>query len=157
MSLAFGLFRSLRCLLLPIVRPRCDDGDMPSRADDWMRQALRDLAHAHDTPGDGVYEWAAFAAQQAAEKAVKALFQSLGGEARGHSITQLLAALPPAMRPSAAAIEEAKELERHYIGPRYPNSYPEGAPGDFYTVAEARRAIAAAERIIEHCQRHLVR
>ena len=104
-----------------------------------------------------MYEWAAFAAQQAAEKAVKALFQSLGGEARGHSVTQLLAALPSAVRPSDDAIEAAKELERHYIGPRYPNSYPEGAPGDFYTAAEAQRAIAAAERVVEHCQRHLVR
>jgi HEPN domain-containing protein len=122
-----------------------------------MRQALRDLAHARDTLEDGVYEWAAFAAQQAAEKAVKALFQALGGEARGHSVSQLLAALPGAARPSDDAIEEAKELERHYIGPRYPNSYPEGAPGDFYTAAEARRAIAAADRIVEHCQRHLVR
>ena len=130
---------------------------MPSRADDWLRQALRDLAHARDTLEDGVYEWAAFAAQQAAEKAVKALFQSLGAEARGHSVTQLLASLPPAVRPSEAAIEDAKELERHYIGPRYPNSYPEGAPGDFYTAVEAQRAIAAAERVIEHCQRHLVR
>jgi HEPN domain-containing protein len=88
---------------------------------------------------------------------VKALFQALGGEARGHSISQLLAALPPAARPAEAAIEDAKELERHYIGPRYPNSYPEGAPGDFYTAAEAQRAITAAERVIEHCQRHLVR
>ena len=93
----------------------------------------------------------------AAEKAVKALFQSLGAEARGHSITQLLASLPPAVRPPETAIEDAKELERHYIGPRYPNSYPEGAPGDFYTEAEAQRAIATAERVIEHCQRHLVR
>lgn len=130
---------------------------MPSRADDWLRQALRDLAHARNTLGDGVYEWAAFAAQQAAEKAVKGLFQSLGAEARGHSISQLLASLPPAVRPTEAAIEDAKELERHYIGPRYPNSYPEGTPGDFYTATEAQRAIAAAERIIEHCQRHLVR
>ena len=89
-------------------------------------------------------------------KAIKALFQSLGGEARGHSITQLLASLPAAVRPSENAIEDAKELERHYIGPQYPNSYPEGATGDFYTAADAQRAIAAAERVIEHCQRHLV-
>jgi HEPN domain-containing protein len=88
---------------------------------------------------------------------VKGLFQSLGGEARGHSVSQLLAVLPPTVRPSEAVIEEAKELDRHYIGPRYPNSYPTGAPGDFYTAAEAERAVAAAERIVEHCQRHLVR
>jgi HEPN domain-containing protein len=130
---------------------------MPSRAEDWLRQALRDLDHARNTIGDGVYEWAAFAAQQAAEKAVKALFQSLGADARGHSVSQLLSTLPQTVAPSADVIEDAKDLDRHDIGPRYPNSYPEGAPGDFYTAAEARRAIAAAERIVEHCQRHLVR
>jgi HEPN domain-containing protein len=121
---------------------------MPSRADDWLRQARRDLAHARNTFDDGVYVWAAFAAQQAAEKAVNALVQSLGGEARGHSISQLLASLPPEARPAEAAIEDAKELERPYI---------EGAPGDFYTATEAQRAIVAAERVVEHCQRHLVR
>jgi HEPN domain-containing protein len=93
----------------------------------------------------------------ASEKAVKALFQSLGAEARGHSVSQLLASLPRAVKPADEAIEEAKELHRHYIGPRYPSSYPEGAPGDFYTAAEAQRAVTAAERVIEHCQRHLVR
>jgi HEPN domain-containing protein len=89
---------------------------------------VRDLDHARNTLADGVYEWAAFAAQQAAEKAVKALFQSLGGEARGHSVTQLLAVLPPPVRPSDDAIEAAKELERHYIGPRYPTCFPTPEP-----------------------------
>jgi HEPN domain-containing protein len=72
---------------------------MASRADDWLRQARRDLAHAQDTLTDGVFEWAAFAAQQGAGKGVKALFQHLGAEARGHSVTQLLGAMPPAVRP----------------------------------------------------------
>ena len=59
---------------------------MPSRADDWLWQALRDLDHARDTFEDRS---------------------------------------------------------------RYPNSYPEGTPGDFYTTADAQRAIAAAERVVE--------
>lgn len=128
----------------------------PSRAEDWLRQAQRDLEHARDTLADGTFEWAAFAAQQSAEKAVKALFQRLGGEARGHSVSQLLAALPQAAPVPRDLIELAKELDKHYIGPRYPNSYPEGAPLDFYTQAEARRAVDAAERIVEHCQRQLL-
>lgn len=103
------------------------------------------------------YEWAAFAAHQAAEKAVKAVFQSLGAEARGHSITQLLSALPNGVRPGEALVEAAKDLERHYIAPRYPNSYPGGAPMDFYTEAEAQRAIETAGRIVEHCQGHVLR
>jgi HEPN domain-containing protein len=130
---------------------------MGSRAHDWFRQAERDLVQARSSLEGGLYEWAAFAAHQCAEKAVKAVYQSLGGEARGHSATQLLAALPAGARPPEALIEVAKELEKHYIGPRYPNSYPHGAPMDFYTHAEAGRAIDVAERILEHCRRHVLR
>jgi HEPN domain-containing protein len=130
---------------------------MASRAQDWLRQAERDLQHARDTLDRGVFEWAAFAAQQAAEKAVKALYQGLGAEARGHAVTQLLAALPKAVRATDDLIETAKELDKHYIGPRYPNSYPEGAPMDFYTQAEAQRAVEGARRIIEHCKGHVLR
>jgi len=130
---------------------------MASRADDWLRQAERDFVQARSSLGGGLYEWAAFAAQQCAEKAVKAVYQRLGGEARGHSVTQLLAALPAGVRPEEALVEVAKELEKHYIGPRYPNSYPEGAPMDFYTRAEAERALDAAERILEHCRHHVLR
>lgn len=128
-----------------------------SRADDWLRQARRDLQHARDALDRGTFEWAAFAAQQAAEKAVKALYQHLGAEARGHSVTQLLAALPSGARPTDELIDVAKELDKHYLTPRYPNAYPGGAPMDFYTRAEAQRAVQGAERILEHCQRHLLR
>ena|SRR3990170_790785 len=130
---------------------------MASRAEDWLRQAERDLQHARETLERGVFEWAAFAAQQAAEKAVKALYQRLGAEARGHAVTQLLAALPMSVRPPGDLVETAKELDKHYIGPRYPNSYPEGAPMDFYTRAEAERAVEGARCIIEHCKRHVLR
>ena len=130
---------------------------MTSRAHDWFRQATRDLEHARDALEHGTFEWAAFAAQQGAEKAVKALYQRLGAEARGHSVTQLLSALPAGARPAEDLVERAKDLDKHYIAPRYPNSYPEGAPMDFYTRAEALRAIESAERIIEHCKDHLFR
>jgi HEPN domain-containing protein len=130
---------------------------MASRAEDWFRQALRDLQLARDALESSTFEWAAFAAHQAAEKAVKALYQRLGAEARGHSVTQLLAGLPPSVRPAAELLETAKGLEKHYIAPRYPNSYPEGAPMDFYTRAEAQRAIDDAERVIEHCKHHVFR
>lgn len=106
---------------------------------------------------DETFEWAAFASHQAAEKAAKAVYQKLGAEARGHSVTQLLSSLPASVRPSEALIEIAKELDRHYITPRYPNSYPEGAPMDFYTRAEAQRAIQGAERVLGHCKDHVLR
>lgn len=46
---------------------------MGARYEDWMRQARRDLRHARNSLESEDYEWACFAAQQAAEKAVKAL------------------------------------------------------------------------------------
>jgi len=46
---------------------------MPNRARDWFNQAIRDLEQAEDSRRWGRHEWACFAAQQAAEKAVKAL------------------------------------------------------------------------------------
>jgi HEPN domain-containing protein len=47
---------------------------MPRRYEDWFRQAQRDINHARNALEDGDYDWACFAAQQAAEKAVEALF-----------------------------------------------------------------------------------
>lgn len=41
------------------------------RHEDWMRQACRDLKHAEHALEDADYEGACFAAQQAAEKAIK--------------------------------------------------------------------------------------
>ncbi len=51
---------------------------MPERSADGMRQARRDLAMAKQARESGFYEWSCFIAQQAAEKAVKAVYQSKG-------------------------------------------------------------------------------
>ena len=58
-----------------------------------MDQAHRDLEHARVSIDSGHFEWACFAAQQAAEKAVKAVYEQLGGVAWGHSVTELLQGL----------------------------------------------------------------
>jgi len=50
---------------------------MVMRVRDWMRQAEKDLGHARRSLDGGDYEWACFSAQQAAEKAVKALYESI--------------------------------------------------------------------------------
>ena len=125
---------------------------MVSRADDWMRQAIRDLEHARKSIEMGDYEWACFAAQQAGEKAVKALYQELGVEVWSQSISRMLLQLPIEYKPSEDLIDKAKELDRHYITTRYPNFHPEGAPMDYYTRETAERAIAYAEEIIRFCR-----
>ena len=128
---------------------------MAERSRDWMAQAERDLRHARNARNDGDHEWACFAAQQAAEKSVKALAVRLGGEPWGHSVTALLQALPESSKPDAALVDRAKVLDKHYVQPRYPNGFDTGAPGDYYTAAEAETAIQHAEVILAFCRDRL--
>lgn len=124
---------------------------MPGRQDDWLRQAERDLEHSRRSIEAADFEWACFAAHQAAEKAVKAVYQKLGAEARGHSITALLVELPGKRKPSTL-LDASKELDRHYIGTRYPDFHSVGAPGDYYTRKDAERAVNNAQRVIDYCK-----
>lgn len=128
---------------------------MPERSADWLRQADWDLRHARNARDDGDYNWSAFACHQAAEKAIKAVFQKLHLEAWGHTLSILLANLPEARRPAPALIDDAKTLDKHYIPTRYPNGFERGAPVDFYTRKDADEAIASAEAIFDFC-RHQV-
>jgi hypothetical protein len=48
------------------------------RSRDWMDQAEGDLRHARSDLEAGYYDCASFSAQQAAEKAVKAVFERAG-------------------------------------------------------------------------------
>jgi HEPN domain-containing protein len=131
---------------------------MSSRARDWFRQAEADLAQARDSHRDAHYEWACFAAQQAAEKAAKGAHEALGQEAWGHVVTELLEALRPHARGiDDQLLDRARALDKLYIPTRYPNGLAGGAPADFYTRAEAERAITDAEVVLEVCRRVLSR
>jgi HEPN domain-containing protein len=121
------------------------------RSLDWLRQGEADLRHARNAREDGDYNWSAFAAHQAAEKAIKAVFQRRHLDAWGHTLSVLLESLP-AGRPAADLVDAAKELDKHYIPTRYPNGFERGAPVDFYTRREADQAIANAESLLAWCR-----
>lgn len=110
---------------------------MPDRSGDWLHQAERDVEHAEDSHRGGRHEWACFAAQQAAEKAVEALHLRPGEEAWGHVVARLLAELPAHAAASWDLIEKARVLDTFYIPARYPNSHAAGAPLEHYVPAEA--------------------
>jgi HEPN domain-containing protein len=122
---------------------------MTNRAPDWFKQAERDLEQAEDSQRMGRHEWACFAAQQAAEKAVKALHLHLGQEAWGHVVARLLSDLPESAAAPANLIEKARVLDNFYIPPRYPNGHPEGAPFEHYGPLQSEEAIRYAREIIE--------
>jgi HEPN domain-containing protein len=128
---------------------------MGNRYADWLRQAEADLRHARHALEDGDYEWSCFAAQQAAEKAIKALFQKLGMDAWGHTLTALIGNLPPEIQTPDELVDYARMLDKHYIPTRYPNGFDSGAPTDFYTRREAQDAIRYAEAILAFCRRQI--
>jgi len=128
---------------------------MPERSADWMNQAERDLAQARWSLEGRFFEWACFVAQQAAEKAVKAVYQAHHAIAWGHSVSNLLANLPGDSHPADDLIERAIRLDRFYILPRYPNGFDMGSPKDYFTRRDAEEAIKDAERIIGFCRRCL--
>ena len=120
---------------------------MSSRADDWFNQAKRDLEQAKDSRRAERHEWACFAAQQAAEKAIKALHLSLGQEAWGHVVAKLIDELP--IVPPKQLIEKGRVLDNFYIPARYPNGHPSGAPFEHYGSLQSEEAIKYASEIIE--------
>lgn len=122
---------------------------MPNRQRDWFHQAVRDLEQARDSQRAGRHEWACFAAQQAGEKAVKALHLHLREEAWGHVIAKLLQELPPLVSVPGLLIEKARVLDGYYIPPRYPNGHPEGAPFEHYGPLQSEEAVRYASEIVE--------
>jgi HEPN domain-containing protein len=126
-----------------------------NRARDWWVQAQADLRHAHNAQTEGAYEWACFAAHQAAEKALKAVFEQRGQRAWGHTVTHLLQALGEETEIPSELMDQARILDKHYIPTRYPNGLTEGAPTEFYTFLEAEDAIRYSEAILRFCDRLL--
>ncbi len=130
---------------------------MANRSADWMKQAEADLRHACNSITLKDFEWACFSAQQAAEKAVKAVYQKLHAEAWGHAVSILLANLPLVSGVPEDLIEKAKIIDKHYIPARYPNGFDTGAPVDYFTANEGKTAVAIAGEIIEFCKNILAR
>lgn len=119
------------------------------RSADWMDQAQGDLEHAKSDLEREFYDWACFSAHQAAEKAVKAVFQKMGAEAWGHSVADLLEELLSRCAVPEALIDVALELDKAYIPTRYPNAHPSGSPRRRYTHSEAERMVAHAQQIVQ--------
>jgi HEPN domain-containing protein len=125
---------------------------MVNRYADRFRQAEANLRHARNSLQDGDYEWSCFAAHQAAEKALKAVFLKQGMDAWGHTLTTLVGNLTDSLeKPPASLANYARVLDKYYIPTRYPNGFDSGAPTDYYTEGEARNAIILAEAILDFC------
>jgi len=118
------------------------------RTADWMQQAERDLAHAELSRRAGHHEWACFAAQQSAAKAIKTVHLHLGQEAWGHVVRRLLEDLPSGTVSDPLLLDRARVLDAFYIPTRCANGHAEGAPGEHYGDLQSGQAIEHAREIL---------
>jgi HEPN domain-containing protein len=123
--------------------------DPKAEAARWLTAAREDLAYARHAMTGGFHAPACFHAQQAAEKAVKALHYFRGARAViGHSVRALIEALAP-QEALAALLDAARELDLLYIPARYPNGLGEGTPGQAFSAKQSSRAIDFASAIVD--------
>jgi len=115
----------------------------------WRKDGDSALRSAQLQADAGLYNWACFAAEQAAQLAVKALLHGIGAAPWGHDLEELgrrahEAGVPVDDERRAALLR----LKRHYIPSRYADAHPGGAASDQYVDSDARAAIADAEAIL---------
>lgn len=121
----------------------------------WLLAAKRDLERAEVSLSLGDKAAATFWAQQAAEKALKALLLYFrGGFPKTHNIKRLLDELGLDLGLSSEELEDAYELTQYYHISRYPDIV-EGLPDEAISLRSARRAVEAARRIVERAERTL--
>jgi len=123
-----------------------------NRSMDWLNQARRDLQKAKLDLDYAYFEWACFTAQQASEKAVKALYISLNKMVRGHAVLKMLEGLKDILEISESLYHAARILDRYYIESRYPNGFPQGSPAEYFDALVALEAYDAAGKIIGFCE-----
>ncbi len=117
----------------------------PGSPRDWLRRARSDLALAKAPLPSGVlYEDLCFHAQQAAEKAVKAVYRADRHEFRyTHDLAELLLGLTSHGVPVPEGVLEAIMLTDFAWQARYPG------PAEPVSEAEYREAVALAEKVVE--------
>lgn len=119
---------------------------MRDEAGQWLRLSQTDLATAEQLRNDGIYYAAVFFAQQAAEKALKALW--VGRHAELAPRTHNLVALATDLGAHESILEAAAELSPEYVLTRYVT--PEVAsPQDIYDLASANVHIEASRSILD--------
>jgi HEPN domain-containing protein len=131
--------------------------------EEWRFQAVRDLDVAKHLASGGYYEWSAYASQQAAEKAIKAVRHALAIDLHDKDkkqFTHNLIELAKPVRELSQALLPVEgvlgALMFHEADARYPGvgrGPPYRAPARVYDLVMAYNAALAAEAIVTRCER----
>lgn len=121
----------------------------------WFRQAGFDLEAANVGFKSGSFEWACFQAQQAVEKALKAvLFLHGKRSVFSHSVHKLVQELVK-IDPKFKAMVPAKKLDTFFIPTRYPNGLPDSIPHEFYDEEDAKFCVNCSRKVLKFLKRYV--
>lgn len=126
-------------------------GHFPGSPADWLRYAYSDLELARvKRPPKVLFEGLCFHAQQAVEKALKAVLIANGiPPTKTHNIRTLLDLLPPDVVPPEE-VEDAAGLTDYAVISRYPGDFESIDEKEYKeTVQLAETVVFWAERIIQ--------
>lgn len=127
------------------------DRPTPGSPQDWLGRAKGDLALARTPLPEGAfYEDLCFHAQQAAEKALKAVYQYRGWTFRyTHDLEELITGLKKQGMAIPPEVEDAIVLTSFAWEARYPGL------GEPVTVEEYREAIQQAETVVAWAEKEI--
>jgi HEPN domain-containing protein len=118
----------------------------------WLETAINDYDAAIILKEHKKYSLSCFHAQQAAEKAIKALCYLMGDEPWGHSIRKLLLQLIEKHHKHKKALSlldaGAMRLDQFYIPTRYPDGIPDLSPENAYGLEDAKSGIRYAQAFL---------
>ena len=119
----------------------------------WLRTADDDLDTAVILKDNKKFAHACFHAQQAAEKALKALWINADAEPWGHSIQKLIEDLQTVDLELFEVFKGLSRLgnllDRFYIPTRCPNGLPDLTPDVVFEEEDAQTCIQSARKIVD--------
>jgi HEPN domain-containing protein len=122
-------------------------------ADRWLITAKDDLDSAVILKQNNKFAHACFHSQQAAEKAVKAVWYLVDSDPWGHSIKKLIDDLEQVDINKYNILKKLERagrlLDRFYIPTRYPNGLPDITPDAAYTDEDADTCIGYAGAVLK--------
>jgi HEPN domain-containing protein len=117
----------------------------------WFTTAQDDFQTAEILFKNGKFPQSCFYAQQAGEKALKAIYYRFDLEPWGHSLVKLskeFTGQDDILHSLSGLSSEFRELDRYYIPTRYPDGLPGTIPSEAYGGSDADSAINAATKIL---------
>jgi HEPN domain-containing protein len=137
----------VRCSLVRIPRPDVVDGE---EFDRWRAEAARAFRSAELQLGDGLFNWASFSAEQAAQLALKALLHGVGAAPWGHDLDQLAGKARGQGFDLPESVADAhRRLGRLYIPSRYPDAHAAGDAASHFARPDAEAAMEDARAVLE--------